>query len=303
MIDLTAIDERARVRHGIATFSDLDELGCTPTDVLRLRKRGHLVDVHRGVYRMAGSPTTWRQQVMAAVAGSNGRAFASHRTGVALHPLYRVRGGIIEITSSEVRPARRSHITTHRTLHLPIVDRWFIDSIPVTALDRTLIDAGRYLDAHRIGMLVDHAVRDGLTTYESFEARVQSLGRQGRNGIGVAREVLAARGLDGTWAFEKAMRRAIHEGGLPAPVREFRIDVGRERYYVDFAYPEAGFGIECDSREWQTLPYQVDADLTRQNDIVGSGFPLLRYTPTMLRNDPERVVREIGAQLRLRTPS
>lgn len=57
--------------------------------------------------------------------------------------------------------------------------------------------------------------------------------------------------------------------------------------------PEFGFGIECDSTEWHTLPYQIERDLNRQNRILGSGFHLLRYSSAALRREPDRVIAEI----------
>lgn len=302
-MDTQDFDRTAARQHGLVTFAQLLALGLSTSAIERLEQRGRIARVHRGVYRIVGSPTSWRQAVMAAVLAAGDETYAAHRTAAALHPLFRTRGGIIEILSEHERSFQRSGARSHRTRDLPAVDRWVIDNIPVTAVNRTLIDVGRYWPVGRVWSLLDHAVRDELTTYDAFESRVHALARQGRNGIGTAREVLLRVGLDGTWGFERAMRHALRDAGLPKPTREFRVDVGLNRYYVDFAYPEARLGIECDSTEWHTLPSQVAAGMKRTNHINGSGFLLLSYSSSALRDDPDAVAAEIARHLRERSPA
>ena len=65
------------------------------------------------------------------------------------------------------------------------------------------------------------------------------------------------------------------------------------RLHIDFAYPEANLGIECDSTQWHTLPSQVAAGLKRANEINGSGFLLLSYSSSQLRDEREAVIAEI----------
>lgn len=302
-MDTDEFDGIAAAQHALITIDQLTGLGVSPTAVARLVRRGRLERIHAGVFRVVGSPRTWRQEVMGIVLAARPDGLASHRTAAALHPLFRTRGGIIEIVSERERSFRQAGVRSHRTRDLPAIDRSVVDGIPVVSVDRTLIDVGRYWGAARVETLLDHAVRDGVTTYQSFEARVHALARQGRNGIGTAREVLLRAGLDGTFAFEKAMRRAIHDAGLPKPIREFRVDVGLQRYYIDFAYPEAKLGIECDSIEWHTLPSQVAANLRRRNEISGTGILLLHYTCDRLRDDRDAVTAEIARHLRERSPA
>lgn len=177
-----------------------------------------------------------------------------------------------------------------------------IDGIPVTAIERSLIDVGRHWNAQRVGSLLDEAVRAERTTYERFEQRFHALARSGRNGIGVARQVLVARGLDDGWGFEAAMSRALRRHGLPTPTREWAVPTPEHTYHVDFAFPEAMLGIECDSTLAHTQPHQFEFDLRRQNAIVRAGVLLLRYTPTALRTDEDRVISEISEELRQRAP-
>lgn len=295
------VDAIASAQHGVVTTRQLLDAGASSAGISRATGRGRLVRVHRSVYRVAGAPATWRQAVMAAVLAGAPHAFASHRTGIALSGLPRTRGGIVEIVSEQHQRLQGSQVVSHRTLDLAVGDQWRVDGIPVTGIDRSLIDVGRYWPPSRVGSLLDEAVRARLTTYERFVSRVHALARPGRNGIGVARQVLADRGMDDGWAFEKAMRRALRRHGLPAPTREWPVETPVKRYFVDFGYPAANLGIECDSSMWHTLPYQFEADLVRQNAIVGEGVLLLRYTPSRLRDDEDAVIAEISRHLELRS--
>src|SRR5205807_1953428 len=125
---------------------------------------------------------------------------------------------------------------------LPAADRRIHNGIRVTSIERCLVDAGRYHGPKTIGAWLDHAVRDGLTTYVRFERRVGELAARGRNGIGVARLVLSDRGFGDGFGFEKAMVVAMREAGLPKPQREFRVRVDGHRYRVDFAFSDSMVG-------------------------------------------------------------
>jgi len=299
-MDLADLDRLGRHQHAIVTRGQLLAAGWSSSGIGRALRCGLLVRVHSGVFRIAGAPDTWRQAVMAAVLTGEPRAFAAHRTAIALHQLPRTRGGIIEIVSERHMRGRGSAVRSHRTLDLPAIDQVRIDGIPTVGIDRTLIDVGRYWPRNRVGDLLDEAVRAELTTYPRFQHRVYSLARQGRNGIGVARQVLAARGFDDGWGFEKAMLQAIRRAGLPEPTRQWRVETPEQCYYVDFAYPEVLLGIECDSMDSHATPEQLENDGVRQNRIQRTGVLLLRYSPGRLRFHEAEVTNEVAAELERR---
>jgi len=261
---------------------------------------GELMAMHAGVYRVAGAPVTWRQAVLAAVLANGPGAMASHRTAAALHECEDASEGVIEVLTPRHRRAR-GDVRCHESRDVPAADCAHIDSIPVTAIDRTLIDVGRYWPPSAVGKALDFAVRFGHTTYPRFQHRVWDLSRQGRNGIGTARRVLEDRGFGDGWGFEKAMMGALREAGLPTPVREFPVKVAGKQYYIDFAYPDAAVGIECDSTMFHTLPHQRANDARRQNEILGTGLLLLRYPSAELRHEREMVQREIRENVEQRT--
>jgi very-short-patch-repair endonuclease len=173
----------------------------------------------------------------------------------------------------------------------------------VTSIERTLVDIGRHWGPKPVGSLLDDAVMRRFTTYGRFALRVDELSARGRPGIRTARAVLADRDLAGGSPFEQQMDRLLRSAGLPTPVREFRVMVNGRNYFVDFAYPEALLGIECDSSTWHTKPQHFEYDLRRQNDIVRTGMLLLRYTTKSIRTDAHRITRDVEHHLRARHPA
>jgi len=230
---------------------------------------------------------------MAAALAGGPQALVAHRAAAVLWARGRHRGRSIEILLPLGSHRPSGPWRCHETRRLGPADIARVDGIPVTSVERTLIDVGRYWPADRVGRFLDDAVAAGDTSYDAFAERVAALRRRGQPGIAVARQVLADREVTEGTPFEQAMRRLLRTTSLPEAVREHPVVVGSRLYFVDFAFPEARLGIECDSLTWHTLPYQMDAHLRRQNDIQGTGMLLLRYTRRRLREEAADVAEEI----------
>lgn len=292
-MDLGPVSELAAQQRALVTHAQLIRLGLTARQVRTLRTRGLLSVVHRGVYRFAAVPPTWEQSVHAAVLATGPHSLVGLRTALAWWGVPRRETHLVEVVTSDDRRIRLPDVRSYRTVDLPAADHRRAAGLPITSIERTLFDCGRFLGPKQVGPALDHAVRDGLTTYARFQRRVQELGRSGRNGTTTSRLVLADRGYGDGFGFEKAMRGLLRDEGFPAPKREYRVHVGERRYRVDFAYPEAMVGIECDSSEWHELHYQTMQDLKRQNRIQNAGLHLLRFTVDRLREDRAEVADEI----------
>jgi len=290
-VDFGPIHERASTQRALITFDQLLDAGVSRHQVDRLSAQGFLVPIHRGVFRLPGSPLSWEQRVVAAALATAPDSWISGPRALAW---WGVRDGpSVEVLTTSARRVRLEGVRAHQTIDLPGVDRRRHRDVPVTSIERSLFDSGRSLTHQQVGAALDHAVRDGLTTYERHQQRVEELGRRGRAGSATAQRVLTARGYGDGFGFEKAMRGLLREVGLPAPVRELKVHVDGFRYRVDFAYPDSMLGIECDSGEWHGLFHQVECDLERQNRIQKEGLLLMRYTVTRLRDERDAVGTEI----------
>lgn len=298
-MDVSLVAALAATQHSVVSTTDLAALGLTEPQIAAMVRCGFLRRVARAVYVIAGSQPTWQQRLKVAELASGG--LISHRSGARLQTLERAQFEVVDVLTDRHRRSRLGGVVMHETLELWPADRAVVGGIAVTSVERTLLDVGRYLGPFTVGRMLDHAVRDGRTTYRRFERRFYELSKQGRNGIGTARQVLRARGFGDGVGFEKLMRMSLRDAGMPPPVREKLVRVEGRKFFIDFAYPDSGLGIECDSREWHTLPYQIEHDLERQNHIVGTGVLLLRYTYARLVREPGIVVDEIRRHLESRS--
>lgn len=173
-----------------------------------------------------------------------------------------------------------------------------IDGIPVTGVERSLLEAGSVVPAVVIEKAFSSAWRRGLTTPTKCELYLDHHGGKGRRGTTTLREVVAlysgtarAPGSDGEVAFLQELRRA----GIEEPVRQFVVDLGLgEKATVDFAWPERRKLIEFVGLESHANSRAHAADTLREDDIItATGWELRRFAPETLRRQPEEVARRV----------
>ncbi|NLA36552.1 MAG: hypothetical protein GX868_12845 [Actinobacteria bacterium] len=100
---------------------------------------------------------------MAAVLAGGPNALLAHRAALELWALPKVPIAAVELVTDRHLRTQNRPIIIHETNDLPACDRWIREGIPVTSVERTLIDVGRYFRERRVGAWVDHAVREGPT--------------------------------------------------------------------------------------------------------------------------------------------
>jgi len=71
---------------------------------------------------------------------------------------------------------------------------------------------------------------------------------------------------------------------------------GRQ-YFIDIAFPHARLAVEVDGRLHEDDPDVFENDRLRQNDLVGAGWRVLRFTYRMLVKHPEYVIAVIRKAL------
>jgi very-short-patch-repair endonuclease len=93
----------------------------------------------------------------------------------------------------------------------------------------------------------------------------------------------------------------LSDAGLPEPVAEFPVEAGGGRYRVDLAYPDALLAIELDDKETHLTDKAFEEDPIRENRLKLAGWLVLRYTWDGLVTDPNVIVGEVRAALRVRS--
>jgi hypothetical protein len=283
---------RAARQHGLVTRGQALAAGLTADQVDHRLASGRWVALRRGVYVVAGTPSTYEQQVLAACLAVGPPCVASHRTAGRLHGLQLPPPERIDLTVLGDRQTRRPGVRLHRSRHLPRADLAVRAHVPVTSVARTLVDVG----GDGLGPVVDDVLRRGLTTLAELRRCLDRLGRGGRRTAALAR-VLAERGPGhdpGGSDREAQVARALVAAGLPAPVQQHMVVVAGRTFHLDVAYPEARVAVEFDGWDAHRGFEAFHGDRERARLLVAAGWRLLHVTA---RTTPADLVRDVRALL------
>ena len=125
-----------------------------------------------------------------------------------------------------------------------------------------------------------------------LERHLTDEARQGRNGISLMRELIAAhRGRPGLGSgLEVRFLRLLKDAGLPEP--RSQIDVGAERWAarVDFLYDDVRLVIEVNGTWCHTSAPDVEQDQRRTGRLVAAGYTVLPIPEHMVTQAPDEVV-------------
>ena len=132
--------EIAGAQHGLVAHDQLREFG-TPRQIEYRLARGRIEHVHEGVYRLAGSPRTWHQQLLAACLASSSANAVSFRAAA---QMWGLPGGaeIVEVTAPRHRRMQYDDVTMHESFFLTDLDVTYLHGIPVTRPARVICDLG-----------------------------------------------------------------------------------------------------------------------------------------------------------------
>ena len=141
-------------------------------------------------------------------------------------------------------------------------------------------------------------------TLRGVRSTLDRVARRGRSGAGVLREILDTRALGNDVSdshLEVVLAEALRAIGAPQPVYHHLIDVGADRFEIDFAYPDAMLLIEVDGYWAHTTPTAFEEDPRRRNLLVGLGYMVRTYTRRRVLSRPHAVAAEIDYWRRLRS--
>ena len=288
---MTAIDdlvtEHALRQHGVFSVRDLARLGVTPSARRHRIDGGRWVTVHDRVYAVSGACLSWRGSLMASCLAGGASAVTSHRAAGVLHGFPAMAEGVVEITCRRWRRSKESSLIVHETEALEPAPRWEVDRIPVTSPARTLLDLGAVCSPTVVEMGLDFALRTGQVTLGGVRGLLDDVGRRGRNGTGVLRAILDARGTQRSTESPQETRlvRLLRNHGFTGFVPQFEVrQHGRFVARVDVAFPASRVALEFDSYRHHTGRDALIRDSTRRNALIAAGWTVITVTAADLRN-------------------
>ena len=257
--------------------------------------------IHERVYRFAGTTPAWRGLLLAACWAGGPRGAASHRSAARLWSFPGGREGHVELVCPRWRRSRHAHLIVHETT---VIDSWdlrLVDGIPVTSPERTLLDLGAVCRASTVELAVNTGLHRGLVTRAALHAMLGRLGRQGRNGAGVLRQILDPHDPGHTTPespAESRLLQVLRRNGLPEPVPQFEVYSGGVFIArVDAAYPGWRIAIEYESIQHHTGSEALLRDSARRNRLIAIRWKPITATLADLRNGGIELCRAIRAAI------
>jgi very-short-patch-repair endonuclease len=234
---------------------------------------------------------------MAAVLAGGPGTVLSHHSAAALWDLRADRRG--ELPHISV-PGRRGHpgtprVVIHRPEALGEADFTRRRGIPVTSLERTLVDLALFLrDAD-----LKAALREAEFRYRLDLAEL----RRGLDGHPRSRKHARLRRLLDEWVpgialteseLEALFLELCARARLPLPSPQVRL--GRHR--ADFLWPAARLVVEVDGYEGHRGRIAFTEDRVKDRRLVARGYVVLRFTRAEVVARPAAVAKEMRAALK-----
>jgi hypothetical protein len=272
------INQLAVAQGGIVRTEQALECGMTSRQVQYRVQTGTWTRPFRGVLRVFDMADN-RDRLRAAVAALP-TATVSHQSAAEIHTIPNVRRGLAVVSVHTQTTHAFPAVKVHRNHDLDPSHVTIRDGLPVTTVCRTIIDLAAVLTADHVGAIVDDLLAAKRFTVPELEGAVALVSRRGKPGSACLHEILALRRDEPDPSATPLERRGfevLHDGGLPAPIREYRMP-WNENHRFDAAYPEARIAIEWDSRRWHTQVSAFETDRRRDRQAAAHGWRVLRFT-------------------------
>lgn len=309
MGSFTRLHQLAARQHGLATTTQARRVGVSAKQLRSHIAKEFLIKVAPTVLKVAGSPPTIEQEILAAAWSCGPTGTSSYLTAAWLHEFdnttYRPRPNV-----TVIRPARGNHslARVRQTLALDDVDRTTVRGIPATTPTRTIIDAAADTTPNQLEVLLDSALRNGLTSKPRLLWRLEALGTSGRPGVA---NLLALLGEDQvaqqrceSW-LESESLRLFRRAGLPRPeVQRVERDRNGKVIRCDFAFGEGLLVVEVSGHKTHSTRQQRRADAERRAELALLGIVHLEFTYEDVTQRPDYVTQRVFQFLdALQTPS
>lgn len=265
--------------------------GHSADEVRALLRGGQLTRLRRGVYLPGPKPNKLdarhRLAVHAAFVKLAEGSVASHGSAAVFHglPTWEVPLDRVHVTKVRAYGGRRDRLVHVHVARLDPDEVTIVDGIPVTTLERTVVDLARCLPFEPAVAVGDAALaKRGAGSDELIDSLRRSAHRPG---CVRARRVIAF--LDGRAESvgESRSRVALHRAGLPIPVPQWEVRDGRGRLLgrTDFGWPDWRVVGEFDGRikYGRSLEPGMDPaevvyrEKLREDDLRAEGLTVVRW--------------------------
>lgn len=216
----------------------------------------------------------------------------SHGSAAELWGLGKGRGRV-EVTRRS-GGSTRTAIWVHQTRFLPDDHIAFRGRIPVTSVERTILDMAAHAGLRRLERMLVDADRACILDWRQLP-RVIERGN-GRKGVGRLRRAVRdidPRSRDTRSPLEVDLLVLCRKARLPLP----EVNVLIEGHLVDFLWPVERLVIETDGYAFHSDRGAFEQDRKRDLDLTAAGYEVGRFTYRMIAREPNVCVERIRRAL------
>ena len=298
--DERRIADLAGRQHGVVSRAQLRAAGFSAAAIGRRLAGGRLHVVHAGVYAVGHALVSKHGRWMAAVLAAGEEGVLSHRSAGALWGVCTDPVAFVETTAPR-KHSRVPGLWPHRGT--PAADEVTVrEGIPVTSVDRTLIDLAGVLPPHRLVRSVHQAEILGLFDLHSLTSLMER--HRGRRGIARLRLVLAELALTGARVtrseLEDRFLAFLDRAGLTGPETNVPVRAGGRWFEVDCLWRDAGVIVELDGYSVHGNRRAFETDRERLRTLQAAGFGAVAVTWGQITRGADALERDLRELLRRR---
>jgi very-short-patch-repair endonuclease len=280
----------ARRQAGVIARDQLLEVGLSEPEVDGLVCRRELNELYSGVYLHSSGAVSFKQRLWAAALWSSG--VISHRSAAWVWRLPVEGSSCVHVTVGDRRFRKGPpNVVLHR-VPLARFDVTHAADLPVTTRVRTVIDMLRTERLDSARTLLDRSIQQGWL--DPLDIRRSLRAGIGRTGNVQLRELLAGIEPGADAESERVLHRLLRRSGLTGWVAQYRLRLRHRTVYVDVGFPEHRLAIEVDGRRYHDeASDRFEDDRVRQNELIMTGWRVLRFTWRQLNDHPDWVIQQI----------
>ncbi|UKA55007.1 type IV toxin-antitoxin system AbiEi family antitoxin domain-containing protein [Arthrobacter sp. FW305-BF8] len=265
------------------------QCGLNSRAIAQLVRDGTLVRVRRGCYARGGwwtglSAGARRRQLIHAHAHgtrttSAGGFVYSHTSGASLQRLHLwgVDHAVHLTQAGNPSGVSHGHGVVAHTRRLSSREVTFVDDLPCTSLERTVVDCCLMFNVRQSVILVDHAARQGADLHL---LRDYCTALVGRNGVVALRRALELVDPRSESAGESLTRELIHRLRIPAPELQYVVRTPLGEHRLDFAWPAQRVALEFDGKtkyfDYRPTGEVVFQERRREKALMEQGWIFVR---------------------------
>lgn len=243
------------------------------------------------MYAVGHTRLSLRGRWMAAVLAAGPGALLSHRAAAALWELRPPSSGAVDVVVPGRGRRRASGIRCHTSRAIHDADRALVDGIPVTAIERTVLDYAEVASAQRLRFALETAERLERIDGSKLDAlRTRSRGRRGLKPLAAALDALRGPAPWTQSELELRFLELVRAASMPEP----QTNVVIAGVTVDFCWPANGLVVEVDGFRFHRTRASFESDRRRDARLQIAGCRVIRVTQQRI----ERARRSLLGDLR-----